>query len=202
MTAERRLDALVHLLGTILAPVGAGLLIALAATPLAWLAAGVYGFGLIAMVGLSMAYNLARDTGRREILRRLDHAAIFVMIAGTYTPFALVALEGWVGAALLALVWTVALGGAAMKLAAPRRFERLSLVLYVGLGWVGLIAIGPLVAAVPLASLILIGVGGLCYTGGVAFHLWSTLPYQNAIWHAWVLAGAGCHYAAVVMVLT
>jgi len=201
---ERLIDAAVHALGVPAAPVAVVVLL-MAVTPTgeaaAVLAAAVYGAGLIAMLWLSAAYNLVGDPERKERIRRLDHAAIFLMIAGTYTPFALVSLGGRMGLGLLALVWLVALAGAALKLLRPRRYERSTTVLYLALGWIGLPLAGLLVAALPAASLLLLGAGGLLYSAGVAFHLWDSLPYQNAVWHALVLAAAACHYVAVLTTL-
>ncbi|GEO83005.1 DNA-binding protein [Pararhodospirillum oryzae] len=161
-------------------------------------AAVIYGVGLLATFGFSAAYNLALGSRFTEILRRCDHAAIYVMIAGTYTPLALVCIGGWVGITLLSVVWGVAAIGLVLKLVWHRRFERLSLFLYLALGWAGLAAIGSIIAALPVAALILLLVGGVVYSVGVVFHLWTRLQFQNAIWHIFVLAAAGCHYAAVL----
>jgi hemolysin III len=159
---------------------------------------GVYGAGLVAMFACSAGYHLIRKARAKEIFRRLDHAAIFVMIAGTYTPFALLNMGGAWGIGLLSAVWAIALIGVVMKLALPRIFERLSVPLYLAQGWAVLVAIKPLVAAVPTLALVLIGVGGVLYTIGVLFHLWDRLPYHNAIWHGFVLVAAGVHYAAIL----
>lgn len=199
--AERRVDALIH---------GLGLGFALAA--LLWLGAAAaggdarraiglaaYGIGLAAMLTFSALYNLAREPRRRRRLRRYDHAAIFVMIAGSYTPFALLVVQGPWGTRLLVIVWLVALAGAAAKLAWTGRFDRLAVVLYLALGWIGLLALGPISESLSAAGLALLGIGGLFYSLGVAFHLWTRLPFQNAIWHALVLVAAACHFAAVLL---
>lgn len=157
----------------------------------------VYSIGLLTMLICSALYNGAGDTCGRGLLRRLDHAAIFVMIAGTYTPF-LFRLDGSWSRWLLVYVWTVAGFGAAMKLLWPYRFERLSVVLYLFLGWTILVAIKPLYAAVSVPAIILLVAGGLLYSLGVLFHLWEQLPYQQPIWHGFVLAAAVCHYVAVL----
>lgn len=158
----------------------------------------VYALGLAATFLCSAAYNLHPPGGRREILRRLDHAAIFVMVAGSYTPFALIAIGGAGGRALFAVVWGVALLGVAVKLGLPRRFERSAVVLYLIQGWAILAMLEPLTAALSRSSLLLLLGGGLLYTLGLVFHLWRRLPYQSAVWHGFVLAGAACHYAAVL----
>lgn len=199
--AERQIDAALHAVGFGGALLAAAVLLHIAvlrgeASEI--ISATVYGAGLVAMFGTSAAYNLLRRPDWKEIGRRCDHSAIFVMIAGTYTPFALVDLGGDRGHDLIVLVWTVAIGGVAIKLFRPRRFERMSLVLYLMLGWSGLLAAGPFLSALPSSTLALLGSGGLLYTVGVVFHLWARLPYHNAIWHGFVLAGAGAHYLAVL----
>lgn len=165
-------------------------------------AAVAYGCGTVTMFVLSAAYHLTRRPDWKETIRRFDHAAIFLMIAGTYTPFALVGIGGLVGAVLLAAVWLAAIAGMLFKLLLPRRHERTAILVYVGLGWLGLPAAGALVAALPLSVVLLIGAGGVLYTVGVAFHLWESLTQHNSLWHASVLAAATCHYVAVFEVLT
>jgi hemolysin III len=162
----------------------------------------LYVIGLITMLVCSAAYNLSLDSPRRELLRRFDHAAIFVMIAGTYSPFTLGRLDGAWSVWLAGFVWGVALLGAVAKLTVPRRIERYAVILYLALGWVVLLALEPLLAALHPAVLILILAGGLLYSAGVAFHLWRGLRFQNAIWHALVLSAAVCHYAAVIVNLS
>jgi hemolysin III len=165
-------------------------------------AALAYGLGVVTMFGLSAAYHLTCRPGWKETIRRFDHAAIFLMIAGTYTPFALVGIGGIVGAVLLAAVWLVAIAGMLFKLLFPRRHERTAILAYVGLGWLGLPAAGALVAALPLSIVLLVGAGGILYTVGVAFYLWESLPQHNSLWHASVAAAAACHYVAVFEVVT
>jgi hemolysin III len=130
-------------------------------------------------------------------LRRLDHAAIYVKIAGTYTPFA-VLFAGAQAAAILTGIWGAALVGAAMKVLAPGRFEWLTLGLYLAMGWAVLVIGGPILEGLSTASVVLVCVGGALYTLGVGFHLWDSLPFQNAIWHALVLAASFVFYAAIV----
>ncbi len=195
-------DQAIHMLGLGAAAVAVPVLLALAisrdgAAPI--LGVSLYGAGLLAMVGCSALYHLRRTSPRRELYRRLDHAAIFVMIAGTYSPLTLGPMPAMSGTRLFVFVWTVAAAGAALKLLFPRRLERLSLVIYLALGWSVLAALDALLPAVPMGAVALLVVGGGLYTLGVVFHLWYRLPYQNAIWHALVLAAAGCHYAAVLV---
>lgn len=197
---ERIADAIVHVVSIGLAVI-AGVVLLVVAVPggAAQLAAlGLYVFGVLVGVICSALYSLVSSPGAKAILRRFDHAAIFLMIAGSYTPFAAIVIGGLWGTVLLSAVWVVALGGVVLKLAWPGRFERLSIVLYLMLGWAILPAMGPVVEALSGASLVLLVVGGLLYSFGVVFHLWHKLPYHNAIWHGFVLAAAVCHYIAVM----
>lgn len=157
----------------------------------------VYSFGLMAMLLCSALYNGGNHAPRRDLLRRLDHAAIYVMIAGSYTPFLVVALQGAWRYWLLIYIWAVACLGAALKLIWPYRFERLSVVLYLFLGWTVLVVIKPLLSVGSVTAIVLLATGGVLYSVGVIFHLWERLPYQQPIWHGFVVAGAACHYAVV-----
>ncbi|MBW8270066.1 PAQR family membrane homeostasis protein TrhA [Caldovatus aquaticus] len=196
---ERAADALVHALGIAGALAACGLLAAARPVGLrAAVALGFYAAGLLAMLGCSALYNLAADGARKARLRRLDHAAIFAMIAGTYTPVALLAIGGAWGWGLLGAVWAGAAGGVAVKLLAPARFERASIAAYLVLGWAGVVALGPLLSALPPPDLALLVAGGLLYSLGVLVHLATRLPYHNALWHALVLAAAACHYAVIL----
>jgi len=162
----------------------------------------IYGLALVAMFSCSAGYNLIMHPPKlKEVFRRLDHAAIFLMIAGTYTPFVLIKMNNAWGLGLLAVVWTIAAIGILIKLITPRFLEGVSVGLYLVQGWAIVAAWHPLVTAVPAWVAILLGVGGLLYTVGVVFHLWERLPYQNAIWHGFVLSAASCHYAAVLGVV-
>lgn len=158
----------------------------------------IYSAGLLAMWICSCAYNLAIRSPRRESLRCSDQSAIFAMIAGTYTPFTLLYLDGAWALSMTLLVWLVAGLGIALRIFHPERFERISIGLYLALGWVGLVTVGPMLSAMSLSTLLLLAIGGLIYTAGVAFHVWERLPFQTAIWHVFVLAAAACHYAAIL----
>lgn len=203
----RRADAIVHALGLTLGAVGATVLLvvtARAGVAGQFVPVLVYVVGLVAMLGCSAAYNLRgswnepRADRWRDWLRRFDHAAIFVMIAGTYTPLVALRLpEPW-ATGLTVAIWAAAGLGIAAKLLRPRGIETLSVVLYLAMGWIGLVAIDPLLASVERGALILVLVGGLVYSGGVVFHLSSRLRYQRALWHASVLVAASIHYAAIL----
>jgi hemolysin III len=163
------------------------------------LGVGLYSLGLLAMLCCSALYNLAKPSPLKGYLRRFDRAAIFVMIAGSYTPFFLNRIGGGWGWGMLDFVWTVATFGVGLAFTAPRRFERTQLVAYLLLGWSIVAASGPLFAQVDPRAILLLIVGGLFYSLGVPVHLWRRLSYNNAIWHALVLVAAGCHYAAIVI---
>jgi hemolysin III len=198
---EHIADGVIHAVGLVSGCVAAGILVGMTAvlgTPGEFAAVTTYAVGLIAMLGCSAAYNLARSVRLRAFLCRFDHAAIFAMIAGTYTPFTTLRLEGSWAIAMTALVWTVAALGMAIKLYRPRHFEGFFIALYLVLGWIGIVAIKPLVASLETSTLILLGSGGLLYTLGVVFHVWERLPFQKAVWHGFVLVAAGAHYAAVL----
>ena len=201
---ESLVDRQIHRIGMVAAALAATWLIAAAGaqgSANVVMSVVVYATALLAMLGCSAAYHLNADSPRRERLRRLDHAAIALMIAGTYTPFTVTKLSGTWSTAMTAGIWAIAGAGIAIKLLEWRRFERASVVFYLALGWVGLIALHPLAAALDLKTLVLLGVGGLLYTLGVVFHLWRSLPFQTAVWHGFVLLAAGCHYAAVLHAL-
>lgn len=202
--AELIADAAVHLLGLAFA-VGAiaTLVVFLWISPdlPRGVSLGLYAFGLLAMLGCSALYNMTHHSKLKlkALFRRFDHAAIFVMIAGTYTPFSLMVIGGGWGWALLGFVWSVALLGVALKLCYPLRFEKLSVAVYLLLGWTVVFALQPLVSSASLAGLVLLITGGGLYSLGVVFHLWERLPFQNAIWHVFVLAAAACHFAAILV---
>ena len=197
-------DGVVHALGLALGIAGAIALVGLtlfSGNPLLAAPLFIYAAGLVAMLGCSAAYNLLRSSRRRDWLRRFDHAAIFAMIAGTYTPFTILGLQGGWSSGLTVAIWSVAAIGIALKLWQPRRIEAISVALYLGLGWIGLIALHPFMVAFDTATLALLATGGIVYSVGVVFHLWRRLPFHNAIWHGFVLVAAGLHYFAVLTVI-
>jgi hemolysin III len=200
--AERQADAAVHAIGLalgLIACIAMGAAVQTRTLHFRGVVALVlYGIGLMAMLACSALYNLAGDGPRKRLYRRLDHAAIFLMIAGTYTPFAGVVLGGAWGIGLLAVVWVAAAVGIAVELLGLGRHGSFSVAAYLLLGWAIVPALGPLSAAVSPAGLALLATGGILYSVGAAFHVWTSLPYQNVIWHGFVLAAAACHYAAVL----
>jgi hemolysin III len=188
-------------MGTFAGVVGSAILVGIAAVVAdrpTFSASLVYSVCLLTMLGCSAAYNLASNASRREFLRKLDHAAIFLMIAGTYTPFTTCRLNGVWAIGMTTAIWTGAITGAVMKLIGPRGVERGSIVAYLSLGWMILVGLRPMLGSVDAWTAVLIGVGGVLYSIGVGFHLWRTLPFHNAIWHSFVLVAASCHYAAIL----
>jgi hemolysin III len=170
-----------------------------------WLLAGGLAFGLSAllMFTTSVLYHAARDPRWRLVLRRLDHAAIYLLIAGTYTPFTLGVLKGAWGWSIAGVVWALAVLGIVFKTTRLGfRFHKTSVLLYVAMGWLVIVAIEPLMRELDRFELAWLVAGGLCYTGGVAFYVWKSRPYTHAVWHLFVLAGVACHFVAVLSVTT
>ncbi len=195
--AERRADLYVLVCGLVLGAAAAVGLLSLALArddARVVIAVALYVAGLLAMLGCSLLYRAAVEPRRRQFLRRLDHAAIFAMIAGSATPFAL-ARGGARGAVIAMALWAVSALGIAYKLRFPIGGIRRSAIFYLLLGWVSVLAVGP---AVSTGTVMLIAAGGVCYSAGIPFLLTWRSPYRLAIWHGFVLAGAACHFLAIV----
>ncbi|MGB0058088.1 MAG: hemolysin III family protein [Methyloceanibacter sp.] len=198
---ERIADGCIHVVGVTASVVAltALLILGVQAQATLWIVSlSIYGLALVAMFTCSAGYNLIVRPKVKSVFRRLDHAAIFLLIAGTYTPFALMKMDAEWGFTLLAVVWTMAALGIAIKLLAPRYLEGVTTALYLVQGWAVIVAWHPLVSSVPEHVAFLLMLGGVLYTVGVVFHLWERLPFQNAIWHGFVLAAASVHFAAVI----
>jgi hemolysin III len=194
-------SALTHGLGLLLSLAGVPVLIVLATTRgNAWHVVGVsvYGASLIVLYAASTIYHSVQHPPAKRILRIIDHSAIYLLIAGTYTPFTLVSLRGEWGWTLLGLVWSVALLGITWKFVHVGRYMVLSTILYIVMGWLVLIALRPLVHALPRGGLIWLFAGGVAYTMGTIFFGWSRLRLNHTLWHICVLAGSCCHYVAVL----
>lgn len=192
-TAERWADAIIHVLGLGFA-LGAAVWLSIHSNGALSLTA--YALGLMGMLGASAAYNLWEGPGK-ELLRRIDHAMIFIMIAGTYTPFVVLRLPAGTATWLGAIVWCGAMAGIVLKLLFPRRFERASIALYIALGWAVVTVFDPLSETVARSTLDLLVAGGILYTVGVPICMAHRLPFHNAVWHAFVLAAAVCHFVAI-----
>ena len=204
--AELIADGVVHAIGVLSGVIAATVLVVLAAvyaSALDIVGVSVYVAGLLSMLVLSATYNLWPVSPAKWMLRRFDHSAIYLLIAATYTPFILGLKDSLFALALLVGVWCVAIFGIVLKLCYPGRFDRVSVGFYLAMGWSGLMLYDAVVTALPTLALCFVVAGGALYTCGVIFHAWRRLRFQNAIWHSFVLAGAACHYTAVLdLVLT
>ena len=159
----------------------------------------VFGLSLLALYLSSTLYHALRNPAAKAVLRRLDHAAIFLLIAGSYTPFTLVTLRGPWGWSIFAVVWALALVGLFFEAALRRRWVGWSVGLYIGMGWVAVAAVAPLYAALPRTGFVLLFAGGMSYTLGTVLYLARRLPFNHAWWHLAVLCGSALHYAAVLL---
>jgi hemolysin III len=182
---EELANSLTHGLGLLLALVGV-------------VGCAVFGVSLVLLYTSSTLYHSVRVPRAKRLLRVLDHSAIFLLIAGTYTPFTLVALRGPWGWWLFGVVWSLAAAGITLRLVLRRRPTALFLSLYLAMGWCAVVAARPLFTAVGSTGAALLVAGGLAYSLGVPFYVWRRLPYHHAVWHIFVLAGSAFHYAAVL----
>ncbi len=160
----------------------------------------VFGVTMVLLYTTSTIYHALRDGRAKRVFRVLDHTAIYLLIAGTYTPFALGALRGPWGWTLLGVIWCLAVAGIVSKFTIGFRYPRLSTWFYVGMGWIGVVVLQPMIALVPLAGLLWLLAGGLCYTGGVYFYVRDQrVRYGHALWHVCVMAGTACHFVSVLL---
>lgn len=202
---EEIANSITHGLGTGLSVAGLTVLVLLAALyGDVWqvVAFSIYGSTLIVLYLASTLYHSLQNPRAKRVFRVIDHAAIFLLIAGTYTPFLLISMRGVWGWTLLGIVWGLALLGVGFKIFFTHRFPVGSTLAYVLMGWLGVIAWKEAVAHIPPGGLVWLGLGGVAYTVGVIFYAWKRLPYNHAIWHVFVLAGSICHYLAVLLYLS
>lgn len=196
---EELANSATHAAGLVASVVGLVVLVVLGAARGEFLhvaSAGVYGATLVALYGASTLYHAFKSPGVKDVLRVLDHCAIYLLIAGTYTPFVLVGLGGGLGWTLFGVVWAMAATGIVFKVFFTGRFAVLSTVAYVAMGWLGVVALRPLIEALPPAALVWLLLGGVSYTAGTLFYH-RKIPYSHALWHLFVLAGSACHFAAI-----
>ena len=194
---EEWLNSISHGAGFVAAIVGLVFLLLRAEQPVAIAAAAVYGATLILMFLSSTLYHSISHTKVKGMLKLFDHSAIYMLIAGTYTPLLLVGIGGWLGITMTAIVWILATGGVAFKLIARHRFPKVSVATYLLMGWIALGLISPLYMALPGAGLWLIVAGGLCFSIGVLFYVAKSKRYTHAIWHLFVLGGCSCHFFSI-----
>ncbi len=159
--------------------------------------ASVFASTLVALYLVSTLYHALRPSRAKQVLQKLDHAGIYLLIAGSYTPFTLGALRGPWGWTLLSLVWAIAGTGIALEFALGKKVHKVAVALYVVMGWLVVVAVKPLLAAVPWPGLAWLVAGGLLYTGGVAFYAAKRVRFAHTIWHLFVLAGSACHFVAI-----
>jgi hemolysin III len=193
-------NSVTHGVGAVLALAGAIVLVIAAAGGTAWqvVSCSVFGGTLVLVYVCSTLYHSLVRTRARHVFRIIDHSAIYLLIAGTYTPFALVSLHGRLGWFLFAIVWGLAVLGIVFKSFAIGRFEIASVVVYLGMGWLGVFATRPLLHALTWHGIAWIALGGLFYTVGIIFYTLDRMSYFHAFWHLFVLAGSSCHYFAVL----
>ena len=197
---EEMASALTHGAGALASAAGGAVLIvlsALAGDPWRIVGSSVFAATLVLLYTASTLYHAARGPVARARLRVFDHCAIYLLIAGSYTPFLLIGLRGGWGWSLFGVIWGLAVAGVIFKLFFTGRFPRLSTGIYLGMGWLSLVAVVPMVQRLPGTTLAWLVAGGIAYTAGTAFYHSRRIPYAHAIWHLFVLAGSVCHYAAV-----
>lgn len=200
--AEEISHAITHGVGLLLSIAGLAILIGFATvhnSTLAVTCSAIFGATLIMLYGASTLYHAITHEKIKNIFQQFDHASIYLLIAGTYTPITLVALGGVWGWTIFSIIWGCALLGITLELVFPNRFEKLSLMLYLLMGWMIIIAINPLIDNMENGGLWLLLAGGLSYSVGVIFYLWRSLPFNHAIWHLFVLGGSVTHYLMVLL---
>jgi hemolysin III len=199
--AEEIANSVTHGIGLALSVAGLPVLVVLASlygSASHIVSCSIYGGTLVLMYTASTLYHSFQAPRVKRVFKVLDHCAIYLLIAGTYTPFTLVTLWPSYGKALFGLVWGLALLGILMKVFFVGRFHTVSVLIYLFMGWMAVVAVKPILASIPLKGILWIVAGGLAYTFGVVFYAWKRLPYSHAIWHLFVLAGSVCHYFAVM----
>lgn len=201
---EEIANSITHGIGAGLSMAGTAVLIVLAALyGDVWriVSFSIYGTALIILYLASTLYHSFRNPRLKAAFKIIDHASIYLLIAGTYTPFLLVSLRGTWGWVLFGIIWSLAFSGIVFKIFYINRFRKLSVLVYIFMGWLCVIAFKPMLANVPFGGLIWLAVGGLLYTTGVIFYVWRKLKYTHAIWHLFVLGGSICHYFSILFYL-
>ncbi|MGF1743339.1 PAQR family membrane homeostasis protein TrhA [Vibrio minamisatsumaniensis] len=203
---EERANAITHGLGVLLGVIGLILLLVRAfdsqADLLTVASMTVYGSSIILLFLASTLYHSITTEKTKRLLKTLDHCAIYLLIAGSYTPFLLVSLRTPLAMGLMAVIWSIALVGIIMKIFFVYRFKRLSLVTYLAMGWLSLIVVYQLAMNIETGGLVLLALGGVIYSLGVIFYVAKRIPYNHAIWHLFVLAGCACHFLAIYLYVT
>jgi hemolysin III len=202
LSVEELANCLTHGAGLILSIIGSTVLLILALLYGKWLhilTGTIYGITLILLYTASTLYHSSKSPSCKGVLRSLDHCAIYLLIAGTYTPFTMVTLKGVLGWSLCCVVWILAIGCIAARLFAAERFQQVSAISYLVLGWLSLVAIKPVLSVLPPLAVVLLVMGGIAYTVGILFLGARRIQHHHAIWHIFVLIGSICHYIAVLL---
>jgi hemolysin III len=201
LSLEEIANSITHGIGLLLGMTGFVVLLVFAilrGSAIHIVACSIYGATLMCLYAASTLYHAVVSPGLKRALKIFDHSAIYLLIAGTYTPFLLLYLRGAWGWSLFGVVWGLAFAGILFKFWFVDHFEFLSTAVYVAMGWLVVIAAKPVLAHVPTPSLLWLLAGGLFYTSGVLFYAWKRLPYSHVVWHVFVLAGSTCHYVAIL----
>jgi hemolysin III len=199
--AEEIANCITHGIGLVLSICGLSVLVTLACMKGSGshiVSCAIFGSTLVLLYGASTLYHAFKNSRANRILKTIDHSCIYLLIAGTYTPFVLVTLSGSLGWTLLAIVWGIALFGIFFKVFFVYRFKIFSTILYLIMGWLAIVAVKPLVNSMPPGGIWLIAAGGLLYSAGVIFYIWNRLPFNHSIWHLFVMGGSTCHFLAVL----
>ena len=202
-TSEEIANAVTHGVAALMSIAGLAILVGFAVaysgSPTVITAVSVFGASMIFLYVASTLYHAIPNPKAKQILQRLDHSMIFVLIAGSYTPFCLVTLKGVTGIGLCIAVWSIAIVGIALQGVLIKQSKWLNSLLYLTMGWLVLLVIEPLIESLPNTGLWLLTAGGLSYSLGVIFYIWKTLPYSHAIWHLFVFAGTVLQFLAVLL---
>lgn len=197
---EELANSLTHGLGTLLGVTALVVLLTISTmhgTASHIISSAIYGSSLIMLYGASTLYHAIQSPNSKKILQKIDHSSIFILIAGTYTPFTLVNLSGAWGWSLLGLIWGLAFFGVILELATKKRYKKTSIALYLLMGWLIIVAIKPMIENVETGGLLLLLSGGIVYSLGIIFYVWKSFPFNHAVWHLFVLTGSTLQFFAV-----
>ena len=199
---EERMNAITHGVGLIMAVIGLVLLLVrgidLSDEAYLW-SVGIFGVSLVFVYAASTIYHMVKDPKKKQICKIIDHVAIYFLIAGTYTPYPVVTLGDKWGTAMLIAIWTIAVIGSIFKIFFTGRFNVISTLLYIGMGWLSLLIIRPIIAALPWDGFLLLTWGGVIYTLGAVFYLFEKMPYNHAVWHGFVMGGSVLHFLSIFL---
>lgn len=195
--AEEWLNVLSHGLGLVFAIIGLVYLLMRSDSAVAVTSSAIYGTTLTIMFLASTFYHGVNDQKVKGALKLVDHSAIYLLIAGTYTPYLLVSIGGWIGITAIVVIWSIALFGVIFKCFARTRFPKVSVITYLVMGWLAVFLVYPLYQSVPGSGLLLLVAGGICFSVGVLFYISKKVRFTHAIWHVFVVAGCACHYFSI-----